>query len=118
VILVDTSIWIDHLRSGNPDLLAWLEGEEVLVHPFVVGELACGQLRQRQEILMLLARMPGAPLAAHEEVMALLESHRLFARGLGWVDMHLLASARLSGARLATLDRPLARAARTIGVTG
>jgi len=116
VILVDTSIWVDHLRSGNPYLVAWLGAEEVLVHPFVIGELACGELRRREEILALLTSMPDASLAAHDEVMALVESYKLFARGIGWLDAHLLASARLSGARLATLDKPLARAARALGV--
>jgi predicted nucleic acid-binding protein len=116
VILVDTSIWVDHLRSRHLDLVAWLENDEVLAHPFVIGELACGDLRRRDEILGLLASLPSAPLAAHDEVMALVESQRMFGRGIGWVDAHLLTSARLSGARLATLDKPLARAARMIGV--
>lgn len=116
MILVDTSIWIDHLHSRNPDLVAWLETDEVLTHPFVVGELACGELRRRDEILALLTSLPSAPLAAHEEVMALVRSHNLFGRGIGWVDAHLLTSARLSGALLVTLDKPLSRAARTVGV--
>jgi predicted nucleic acid-binding protein len=116
VILVDTSIWIDHLRSRHLDLVSWLEGEAVFTHPFVVGELACGELRRRHEILALLGSLPSAPLATHDEVLALVESHRLFGRGIGWVDAHLLTSARLSGVRLATLDKPLARAARIVGI--
>jgi len=118
VILVDTSVWIEHLRSRNLDLVAWLESEEVLTHPFIVGEIACGELRRRGEILGLLSSLAGAPLADHDEVMTLVTTHRLFGRGIGWIDAHLLTSARLSGARLVTLDKPLERAARTVGVAG
>lgn len=114
--LVDTSVWVDHLRSGNRTLVSLLEHDEVLTHPFVIGELACGHLRRRREILGLLNALPKAAVADHEEVLVLVEDHRLSGRGIGWVDAHLLASSRLSGARLITLDAPLLRAALLAGV--
>lgn len=116
MILVDTSVWVDHLRFGNRTLVSLLEGEQVLIHPFVVGELACGQLRNRSEILRLLARLPGVVLAGHEEVLTLVESRHLFGRGLGWIDAHLLSSAVLARAGLLTLDKRLGRLSRMLGV--
>ncbi|TMQ49847.1 MAG: type II toxin-antitoxin system VapC family toxin, partial [Candidatus Eisenbacteria bacterium] len=107
MILVDTSVWIDHLRSGNRTLISLLDREEVLTHPFVIGELACGRMRNRQQILELIGRLPGARVADHEEVLAFVERDRLFGRGIGWVDAHLLAAALLSHAMLFTLDRRL-----------
>ena len=112
MILVDTSVWVDHLRFRNGTLVSLLEDEQVLTHPFVIGELACGQLRHRREILRLLAALPAATVAGHEEVLALVDGRRLFGRAIGWIDAHLLASAALSHARLLTLDRPLSRLAR------
>ena len=114
MILVDTSVWVDHLRRGNDALAALLEEEQVLCHPFVVGELACGRLRGRPEVLELLARLPAARQASHGEALAFVEGRRLIGRGLGWVDVHLLASATLSGRPLWTLDRRLAAAAGAI----
>ncbi len=116
MILVDTSVWIDHLRSGNRTLISLLDREEVLTHPFVIGELACGRMRNRQQILELIGRLPGARVADHEEVLAFVERDRLFGRGIGWVDAHLLAAALLSHAMLFTLDRRLSRLARAVGV--
>ena len=110
-MLVDTSVWIDHLRRGNPALARQLSDQEVWCHPFVIGELACGQLDARSEVLSLLSALPQAPLAGHEEVLAFLESNGLAGTGIGWIDAHLLAAARLAGTRLWTLDRPLATAA-------
>jgi hypothetical protein len=115
VILVDTSVWIDHLRSGVADLGALLEAEQVLTHPLVIGELACGSLRKRTEILSLLARLPLAQIAGHDEVMALV-TRRLHGRGIGWLDAHLLASALLSDAALWTRDRPLGRMAARLHI--
>lgn len=115
--LVDTSVWVAHLRTGNDRLAALLRAGQVLSHPFVIGELACGNLRNRQEILALLAALPRASVADHGEVMTLLESSHLFGRGLGWVDLHLLASALLSRCALWTLDRPLQRAASALKVS-
>jgi predicted nucleic acid-binding protein len=114
VTLVDTSVWVDHLRRGSRALAERLERGEVLVHSHVIGELSCGHLRQRQEILMLLSMLPPAHQVEDDEALAFLETHRLFGRGIGWVDVHLLASATLSGAALWTLDQPLARAAATL----
>ena len=114
MILVDTSVWVDHLRRGNAALAALLREEQVLGHPFVAGELACGRLRRRAEVLELLTRLPAAQLATHAEALAFLEARRLTGRGLGWVDVHLLASASLSGQPLWTLDRSLAAAAAAI----
>jgi predicted nucleic acid-binding protein len=115
MILVDTSVWIDHLRSGNAQLADLLDGAEVLGHPFVLGELACGTMRQRREILDLLDNLPQAPRADEDEVLAFVEAHQLHGIGLGWIDVHLLASARLSGARLWTTDRRLSAAAVNLG---
>lgn len=116
MVLVDTSIWIEHLRRGHEALVRQLERAEVCGHSFVTGELACGTLRQRAEILSLLAALPEAPLAAHDEVLDLIQREQLSGRGLGWVDMHLLASARLGGHRLWTTDRALAAAAAKLHV--
>lgn len=111
MVLVDTSVWIDHLRRGNPGLSALLEEGAVLCHPFVIGELACGNLGNRDEVLKLLGELPSVPMAEHDEVLHLLGENRLHGRGLGWVDAHLLASAMLGGFRLWTRDRSLGRAA-------
>ena len=116
MILVDTSVWVDHLRRGNDALAALLHEAQVLCHPFVVGELACGRLRRRREVLELLARLPAAPLASRGETLAFVERRRLMGQGLGWVDVHLLASATLSGQPLWTLDRSLAATAGTINL--
>lgn len=107
MVLVDTSVWIDHLRRTNPTLVGLLESAQVVVHPFVVGELACGSLWRRRDTLELLAMLPTAPMAAHAEVLALVEHRRLWGIGIGWVDAHLLASARLGGIPLWTQDRRL-----------
>jgi predicted nucleic acid-binding protein len=112
VILIDTSVWIDHLRAGEPELAGCLEAGLVLMHPFVAGELACGNLRNREEVLGLLDRLPRAPVATDAEVRLFIEQHALMGGGLGYVDMHLLASAALaSPARFWTKDRRLAAAA-------
>jgi predicted nucleic acid-binding protein len=109
VILVDTSVWIDHFRRGNRALVEALEREDVLTHPFVIGEIACGELKRRREILELLAALPSAIVASDDEAMGLIERRRLMGKGLGYVDVHLLASAALThGARLWTLDKRLA----------
>jgi len=116
VTLVDTSLWVEHLRRGHSGLATLLDRGEVQCHAFVIGELACGNLTRRAETLGLLATLPRAAMADHDEVLALVERARLAGRGLGWVDMHLLASARLSRSSILTLDLDLARAARDLGV--
>ena len=116
MILVDTSIWVDHLRSGVPQLTAALQGGEVFIHPWVVGELACGNLRDRSRVLQLLQSLPSANVATPAEVLMLIEQHHLMGRGIGFVDAQLLASARLSTCLLWTQDRRLAELAEVLGV--
>jgi predicted nucleic acid-binding protein len=108
VILVDTSAWVEHLRRGLPRLATLLQGGEVLIHPWVIGELACGNLRNRSQVLELLQGLPAATVASDAEVMLLIERKQLMGRGIGYIDAHLLAAARLSHCRLWTQDRRLA----------
>lgn len=107
MVLVDTSVWVDHFRRGLPELAEQLDAMAVVCHPFVMGELACGNLKNRREILQLLQTLCTSPVAGHEEVLHFIESNRLMGLGLGYIDVHLLASARLSGLPLWTLDRTL-----------
>lgn len=108
MILVDTSVWVDHLRAGDAELAALLNGSGVLMHPFVLGELACGNLRNRTEVLALLKDLPRAAVATDEEVLFFIERHALMGRGVGYVDAHLLAAVTLgSGTRLWTRDKRL-----------
>ncbi len=116
MILVDTSVWISHFKSREPRLEGLLEDGEVLVHPFVVGELACGTLRNREAVLRLLERLQAAPVATQEEARRLIEVRRLMGRGLGWVDVHLLGSCLVGGALLWSLDRRLVRVAEMLEV--
>jgi hypothetical protein len=108
LILVDTSVWVEHLRNGSSRLGDLLRDGLVLVHPFVVGELALGRLTRRGEILGLLSEMPVAEPASHDEVLAFVDRHDLAGSGVGWVDVHLLVSAAVSRVSLWTLDRRLA----------
>jgi hypothetical protein len=117
MILVDTTVWIDHLRVGNPRLKGLLLENTVLTHPFIVGELACGSLKNRQTIISLLRTLPEAVSADHDEVLMLLEDEHLHGCGIGWIDAHLLAAARLSQAGIWTLDRCLARIAAALGIS-
>lgn len=116
MILVDTSVWVDHLRSGNRSLTSLLESDQVLTHPFIIGELACGAIRNREEILLHLRTLPRAQAVDDDEALAFVETRRLFGRGIGWIDAHLLASAVLADARFMTLDRRLAALAASVGV--
>jgi len=116
VILVDTSVWVEHLRSGVQRLKVLLHDGLVLTHPFVVGEIACGNIRNRDEILGLLATLPEGRVAQHDEVLRLVESRRLHGRGIGWIDAHLLASALLSRSVFWTFDRRLSEIALSLGV--
>lgn len=112
MVLVDTSVWIDHLAHGDSQLQSLLENGEVLTHPFIVAEISLGSLNRRAETIGALLALPEAPVAQHHEVMSFLESERLFSVGIGYVDIHLLAAARLaSGSRLWTRDRRLLQAA-------
>lgn len=116
IVLADTSVWIDHWRRGNPRFASLLAGDLVLVHPFVVGELALGVLDPRPAVLEELKRLRTARLADHEEVLGLVERRGLWNRGLGWIDVHLLASAMLERAHFWSLDKPVARAAADLGL--
>lgn len=116
MILVDTSVWVDHLRAGLPRLAALLQEGAVLIHPWVIGELACGNLRHRRQVLELLQDLPGAQVASDAEVLLLIERNQLMGRGIGYVDAHLLASARLSHCHLWTQDRRLAALAEEQGL--
>lgn len=116
MILVDTSVWIDHFRTANERLKSLLLDQQVLCHRFIVGELACGMLRNRREILANLNALPEAHLVEHEEVMSFLETHRLYGQGVGWVDAHLLASALLTRCAIWSFDKPLRRAAAELNV--
>ena len=116
-VLLDTSVWIDHLRSGDALVTELLEAGEVLAHAFVIGELALGHLSRRTEILGLLGALPRAPIATAEELLVFINRHRLAGRGIGYVDAHLLASAFLHpGLRLLTRDRRLHEAASALHV--
>lgn len=117
MLLADTSVWIDHLRRGDPNFADRLHEGQVLMHSFVCGELACGNLKDRVMILSYLNALPPAKLASNSEVLQLIEGRRLWGRGLGWVDVHLLASALLSRSRLWTLDTRLAKAAEELGLS-
>lgn len=116
MILVDTSVWIDHLRDGEPRLAALLEAGQVYVHDFVIGELACGSLRARDTVLGLLNAMPRAGRAEEDEVLGLIERHQLMGRGIGYVDAHLLAAALIAHARLWSRDRRLLAIADELGL--
>lgn len=116
MILVDTSVWIGHLGSGNSALVGLLEAGLVLCHPWVVGELALGRLSQRHEVIRLLESLPQASVATDEEVMALIDLHGLPGQGIGYVDAQLLAATLLTAdATLWTFDRALAEAAYRLG---
>lgn len=116
MILVDTTIWVDHFRSGNSALEALLQDVRVLIHPHVIGELALGGLRRRQMLLKALQSLPQATEATNREVLRFVESNGLFGLGIGWIDAHLLASARLSCAALWTRDARLRKAADSLGL--
>lgn len=108
MILVDTSVWIDHLHKGQPDLIAALEREEVATHPFIIGELACGSITKRDEVLHLLSALPRVTIAADDEVLLVIDRHHLMGRGIGYIYAHLITSVMLTEeARLWTADKRL-----------
>ncbi len=115
MVLVDTSVWVAYLRDGNIGLETLLNEGHVVCHPFIIGELACGNLRNRSGILRLLQTLSMVVHAEHNEVMGLIETRSLMGRGLGYIDMHLLASAILTEVPLWTLDRKLDEAASKLG---
>lgn len=107
MVIFDTSIWIDHIREASPNLTALLESGMILMHPFVIGELACGNMRNRELTLSLLSDLPQCSVATHQEVLRFIEVHQLMRRGIGYVDVHLLAAATVSQAKLWTRDKRL-----------
>jgi predicted nucleic acid-binding protein len=115
-VLVDTSIWLDHLRHGLRELGLLLDQFAAATHPFVVGELACGNLRDREAFLAYLNALPQSPMLAPEEALRLVEIQKLAGLGLNWVDVHLLGSAMVSGASLWTRDKTLHRVADRLGM--
>jgi predicted nucleic acid-binding protein len=115
VILVDTSVWVNHFRRGDAGLRQLLLDEAAGLHPFVLGEVAAGNLRNRSRTLHDLTLLPRIPLAQEDEVHHLLESQRLWSSGLGWVDLHILASSLLFGWNLYSADRALDAAASRLG---
>ncbi|MCK4518622.1 MAG: type II toxin-antitoxin system VapC family toxin [Candidatus Omnitrophica bacterium] len=117
MVLVDTSVWISHLRDGNSKLEQLLNDGDVTCHPFIIGELACGNIKNRREILSLLNSLPVVEVTDNEEVLLFTEKNNLMAKGLGLIDIHLLASALLSEASLWTLDTKLKHEASILGIT-
>ena len=116
MILADTSIWIDHLRKSDPIFSAQLEVGDVVMHPFIIGEILLGNLANRVVLETALSEMPQAVLASDKEVLFFIRSEQVYGRGIGWVDAHLLVSARLTGARLVTRDKRLAKVAADLGL--
>lgn len=115
-VLVDTSVWVDHLRKGDAHLAQLLNDGDVICHPFVIGELACGNLKNRSEILDSLKELSFAPTIELDEYMQFVELNRLYGTGIGFVDVHLLASALLADATLWTADKRLKKAALGLGI--
>jgi len=117
VILVDTSVWIDHLRVGDRGLSRLLDSGQVMAHPFIIGELALGNLRRRDRVLGAMRELPQVHIAADSEVLHFVHQWELFGRGIGYIDAHLLASVRLTpGTRLWTRDQRLHAIAGELGL--
>lgn len=111
MVLVDTSVWVDHLQKGDARLEFFLENDEILIHPFIIGELACGNMKNRLQVLSLINRLPVIVTACSRDVLKMIERRQLFGIGLGWVDAHLLASCMLGQHLLWTRDKKLRSAA-------
>ncbi len=117
MILVDTSVWIDHLRVGEDKLVALLNGGRVLTHPFVIGELACGNIHDRADVLKLLKNLPQAPVASQEEMLYFIENNKMMGRGIGFIDAHLMAAtAMVDASRIWTRDKHLERVAADLNL--
>jgi predicted nucleic acid-binding protein len=116
VVLVDTSVWVDHFRVASLPLVRLLKDAKVVVHPFVIGELACGRLARRHEVLSLLGKLPRVEPVSDAEALAFIDANGLAGSGIGLVDVHLLASARLARVSLYTRDKALARAGARLGL--
>ena len=116
MVLVDTSVWVSHLRDGNAELASLLNDGRVLCHPLIVGELACGNLKDRSAILSFLQLLPMSIEAEHEEVLSFIENNRLMGKGMGYLDVHLISSAVLAGVPVWTLDKKLAQVADSLHI--
>jgi len=116
MVIVDTSVWVENLRTGNDQLEELLIEAEVICHEFIIGELACGNLRNRGEILGLLKALPVSPTVGHLEFLHFIDEQQLMGRGIGFVDVHLLASAQLSGVPIWTVDRKLAEISKALSL--
>ncbi|MBI3322480.1 MAG: PIN domain-containing protein [Candidatus Omnitrophica bacterium] len=117
MILVDTSVWISHLRQGNIHLETLLQAAQVTTHDFIIAELACGNLKNRREILSLLEALPRTPAVEQGELLHFIERHSLMGKGIGFVDAHLLAATQLAALPLWTSDARLKRAADRLGLS-
>jgi predicted nucleic acid-binding protein len=115
-VLVDTSVWVKHLREGDHHLAELLEQGNVVCHPFIIGELACGGIKKRNEILGLLNDLPSTDLLDHSEVMEFIESRQIMNKGIGYIDVHLLGSGLVSEAPLWTFDKALQKAAGLLSI--
>jgi len=116
MILIDTSVWIDHLRQRDDHLVITLLAGHVLIHPWVIGDIACSSLKDREQVLDLLRSLPLCSVALEDEVLLFIEQNKLMARGIGYVDVHLLASTKLSGATLWTRDKRLLIIAKEMNI--
>jgi len=116
MVLVDTSVWVRHLWEGDPDLKQLLNDGQVICHPYIAGELACGNMKNRREVLPLMQALPQATLASHEEVLRFIELNSLMGKGLGYIDVHLCASALLTRVPVWTYDKRLNAANETLGI--
>jgi predicted nucleic acid-binding protein len=117
MVLVDTSVWVSHLRARNSRLVSLLEEAEVACHPFVIGELACGNINNRRNILALLQALPVTPVITQDEFLHFVQAHKLSGKGLGFVDVHLLASARLARMPVWTEDGKLNASAQQLDLS-
>jgi predicted nucleic acid-binding protein len=117
MVLVDTSVWVDHLREGDPGLRTLLNDGQVAMHPWIIGELACGNLSDRQRVLALFRSLPATVIASEDNAHRLLEDRKLAGIGIGWIDIHLLASSLLSSTQLWTRDRRLRSVAGQLGLS-
>jgi predicted nucleic acid-binding protein len=116
MILADTSVWIDHLRHGDKELTGLLETGAVCMHPFIISEILLGSISNRNTIQKMLGEMPQVTTARDREVLFFINTHKVYGRGIGWIDTHLLVSAKLSGGRVGTRDKRLVAGAGELGV--
>jgi predicted nucleic acid-binding protein len=116
LVLADTSIWVTHFRKSENHLIQLLELGFVACHPFIIGELACGSIKNRHEIIQLLEALPNVPVLEHQEVMSFIESRKIMSKGIGYVDTHLLGSSILAGIPIWTLDKSLAKVSSTLEI--